>query len=330
MKWDLSRKGGLILTRSPTRPKQGNPTTARAVQAHYDAIAQLFKKGEVIPFLSPRVVGHGVDSRPPLEDELAHRLTVAAGFADSVNPLTRIAQQLQIVAGRGVLYDHLREIYQPDPYLYHPALTHRFLARIPYPMLMLSTTYDTLLEEAFDEMNKKYVVVTHVLHSEINSDEGKVVVQYSDQKERIEKYLAQELVIDLSQWSVIYKVCGTFGLLDPDSDEEIDSIVVTEEDYIGLIRLLEHPDTTIPNYLARQFKKCMFLFLDYNINDWNWRAVLDLMERKGNFRRIQPYAVHASATEFERLYWESKRVRVLDTELCKFINGLADALGIDV
>ncbi len=41
-KWDLSGKGRLILAR--TRPVQSSPTASAAVQAHYDAIAQLFKK----------------------------------------------------------------------------------------------------------------------------------------------------------------------------------------------------------------------------------------------------------------------------------------------
>jgi hypothetical protein len=196
--------------------------------------------------------------------------------------------------------------------------------------LIVSTTYDTLLEEAFDEVDKKYVVVTYLLHGDSHTDRGQVAIRYSDRRERVEKCLAQELVIDLSQWSVIYKIQGTFGLFDPNSDEEIDSLVVTEEDYLALVTLLEHPQTIIPNYLARQFKKCMFLFLGYSITDWHRRAILDAIQRKGNFRRIQPYAVRQAVTEFERLYWESKRVRVLETELHEFIDELAETLGIEV
>ncbi len=275
--------------------------------------------------VEPRTAGY-----PPVEEELAQRLADAAGFADHAHPFPLIAQQIQIVAGRGVLYDNLRDLYQPEPYVYTPTLVHRFLARLPEPFLILSTTYDTLLEEAFDEVGKKYAMVTYMFHGDTHTDRGKVVVRYSDRKETVEKCLAQELVIDLSQWSVIYKLNGTFGLFDPSSDEEIDSLVVTEEDYIALVTLLEHPQTTIPNYLARQFKKCMFLFLGYSISGWNQRAVLDVIQRKGNFRRIQPYAVHQTVTEFERLYWDSKHVRVLETELHEFMDELADALGIDV
>jgi S-DNA-T family DNA segregation ATPase FtsK/SpoIIIE len=43
MKWDLSGRGGLILARTRTRPGQGEggATAYAAVQAHYEAIAQL-------------------------------------------------------------------------------------------------------------------------------------------------------------------------------------------------------------------------------------------------------------------------------------------------
>lgn len=329
VKWDLSGKGRLILATSRHRLNNGIVSPTTAVRAHYDAIAQLFKKGDVIPFLGPGVVERALDPSPPIGRELAQRLADSAGFGDSADPLTLISQKIHIVAGRGVLYDNLRDIYQPDPYVYRPAPIHLFLARLPHPLLMFSTTYDTLLEDAFDEMGKKYVVVTHILHAD-SPDRGKVAFQYSDRKETVEKCLAQELVIDLSTWSVIYKLHGTFGLLDPEADEEIDSIVIAEEDYLALVKLLDHPQSTIPNHLARQFKKRMFLFLGYGLSDWNCRAVVDVIEGKGNFRRIQPYAVHETATEFERLYWESKRVRLLQTDLHAFIRELADATGIDV
>ena len=324
MKWDLSGKGSCIL--AWTTPTSSLASTA--VKVRYDAIAQLFKKGEIIPFLGPGVVEHGMHGGPPINGELVQRLAASIGLADRTDPLTLMSQKMHILAGRGVVYNNLRDLYRPEPYTYSPALTHRFLARIPQPLLILSTAYDTLLEEAFDEVHKKYVVVTHILHAEHRTDKGKVVVQYSDRKQQVEKCLAEELVIELDAWSIIYKIHGTFGLLDPDSDEEIDSIVISEEDYIALITILDHPQTTIPNHLARQFKKRMFLFLGYRMNDWNFRAVVDLIQRKGNFRRIQPYAVRKDASEFERLYWENKQVRLIETDVPEFVRDIAEAMGI--
>jgi Caspase domain len=56
MKWDLNGKGSCIL--AWTTPTSSLASTA--VKVRYDAIAQLFKKGEIIPFLGPGVVEHGV------------------------------------------------------------------------------------------------------------------------------------------------------------------------------------------------------------------------------------------------------------------------------
>jgi hypothetical protein len=325
MKWDLSAKGGLIIgwTTRTAAPSM-------AVRARYDAMIQLFKKGEVIPFLGPGVAAHGADRRPPVDIDLARQLAARVGFVDSAEPLTTMSQKIHILAGRGMVYNNLRDLYQPTSHSYSPALTHWFLARMPQPLLILSTAYDTLLEDAFDEVGKKYVVVAHILHAENRIDRGKVVVQYSDRRDQVTKCLSEDLVIDLQAWSIIYKIHGGFGLVDPDTDEEIDSIVISEEDYIALVTLLEHPQTTIPNHLMRQFKKRMFLFLGYQMNDWNFRAVVDLIHRKGNFQRLQPYAVRQHVTDFERLYWENKQVRLLETDIPTLVREVAAAIGIDL
>ena len=63
----------------------------------------------------------------------------------------------------------------------------------------------------------------------------------------------------------------------------------------------------------------MFLFLGYHLHDWNFRAMLDVMQRKGRFDRIQSYAVRRHAPEFERQYWEHKRVRLIDMEVDDFL-----------
>ncbi len=338
LKWDLNRKGDLVLVRqeAPSPPASVPSVIAtaprvapEAVKARYDAIVQLFKKGEVIPFLGPALVRSN-DSHPPVHDELAQKLADSVGLSADTEPLTLISQKIDMVVGRGVVYNNLRTLYQPEPYLYRPDLAHRFLAQLEAPLLLVSTAYDTLLEDAFDEVGKPYATVTHILHADQEADRGKVVVEYSDRKGEVEKCLSEELVVDLKYWSVIYKIQGTFGLFDPDSDEEIDSIVISEEDYISLVRLLDNPQTSIPNQLARQFKKRMFLFLGYSLSDWNFRAIVDVIQRKGNFRRTQPYAVSKQASEFENLYWENKRVRLIEADTAEFIGDISGMMGFQL
>lgn len=332
MQWDLERKGDLVLATSPR--SQAVPmdrgASVVAVRYDYDAVMQRLRAGEIIPFLGPGVWDNGVGTHPPVSEELAQHLAQRAGVAADDDPVTLMAQKIHILLGRGEVYDCVKALYRPEPYTYTPAIVHWFLARLEQPLLILSTAYDTLLEDAFDAENKPYAVVTHVLHSDSQEDRGKVVVQYSDRKDTVEKLLSEDLVINLHQWSVIYKIHGTFGLVDPESDDKIDSIVISEEDYISLVTILENPQTTIPNHLARQFRKRMFLFLGYSMNDWSLRAVVDVIQRRGNFRRRQPYAVRHVTSDFERMYWENKQVRLIDAEVSAFVRDMVTALGIQL
>ncbi len=328
MKWDKDRKGELVIARSPRKPEEESQPSPMVARVRFDRIVQMFEKGNVIPFLGPGISCNGAKTKPPVFEELAQHLAQKAGFSQNSDPLTLISQKIRIFDGRWIMYEKLREIYRPEPYPYTPALTHRFLAQIQSPLLIISTAYDTLLEEAFDKVGKKYVVVTHILYSESNADRGKVILQYSNRKEGIEKLLSEDLVIDVKKWSVIYKIHGAFDLLDQDSGDEIDSLVVSEEDYISLLTMLENPQTTIPNYFTKLFKRRMFLFLGYSMLDWNYRVVVDTIQRKANFRRIHPYAVRKNATEFEKMYWEDKRVRIIDADISEFIRDIAKAIGM--
>ncbi len=327
MQWGLQRSGDLVLAFCPAGDGETvAPATPLAPSRYdYDAVAQMFRQGAVIPFLGPGVWGRDADSHPPLNGELARQLTPGQEVPDE--PVSLVVQKIDMVSGRGVVYDRVRSLYQPENMSYTPTLAHRFFARLKEPLLILTTAYDTLLEAAFEAEDKPYVVVTHVIRSDDQpQDRGKVMVQYSTHKDKVEKYLAGDLVIDLATWSVIYKIHGAFGLEDPDSGEEIDSLVVSEEDYVALVSILEHPDTTFPSHLARQFRKRMFLFLGYNLHDWGLRAMVDTVQRR--FRRIQPYAVQQAAPDFERLYWESHRVRLIDAEVSDFIRDMSQALGV--
>ncbi len=331
MQWGADRRGDLVLAFRPSANNGAAAAPLTTTRYDYDAVTQMFRQGIVIPFLGPGVWEPQAEARPPLHSELAQQLAVDAGQAVQDDPLSLVAQKIDIVRGRGVVYDRVRALYQPEDVSYAPTQIHHFLARIDHPLLMLTTAYDTLLETAFEAEGKPYAVVTHVIRSDDQpQDRGKVVVQYSDCKGSVEKCLAGDLVIDLTKWSVIYKINGAFGLEDPDSGEEIDSLVISEEDYVTLVSILENPRMLFPSHLARQFRKRMFFFLGYSLHDWGLRAIIDTIQRRSSFRRIQPYAVRQAAPDFERLYWESRQVRLIDAAVSDFIHDLSQALGVSL
>lgn len=325
MRWDLSQKGEHLII--AWRRAEVPPASPAVVRVRYNTIIQGFQQGEVIPFLGPGVLEPG--NPPPVYAALAQELGRRANLQPGqVIPLTMVSQLIHMRDDRAQLYRHMKTIHCPSPNTYTPTTTHRFLAQIQRPLLIFSTSHDTLLEEAFAAQGKNYVVATHWLHPANPAERGKVVVQYSHEKERVNVLLPDELQIDLDQWSVIYKIHGTFDLLDTEGDE-IDSLVISEEDYLALLMLLGHPQTTIPNQFVRRFRKSMFLFLGYHMYDWNFRAMLDIMQRRGHFERNRPYAVRKNAEEFERLYWEHKGVRLIDMDVEEFLRAeVAPELGI--
>jgi hypothetical protein len=99
LKWDLSSKGDLILAWTPERQAAGTAIASMAPRAHYDTITQMFKKGEVIPFLGAAVLMQGAAVHPPVYEELAQRLARSVGFAAGADPLTLVSQKIHISGG---------------------------------------------------------------------------------------------------------------------------------------------------------------------------------------------------------------------------------------
>ena len=249
MHWDLSRKGEhLIIAWRRPEIRPAAPTQV-AVQAYIAAIVQRFQQGEVIPFVGPGVIEHHAGARPPVFAELARQLAQRAKLQLAEDlPLTLVSQTIHMRDDRDRLYRHVKSMHRQPSTVFTPALTHHFLGQIRQPLLILSASYDTLLEDTFDTYEKPYVVVTHLLHSDRHR--GKVAVKCSTQRDRVKILPPDELQLDLTRCTVIYKIHGAFDLVDAEG-EEIDSLVISEEDYVALLVLLEHPQTTIPNNVGK-------------------------------------------------------------------------------
>ncbi|GAK49221.1 hypothetical protein U14_00439 [Candidatus Moduliflexus flocculans] len=138
-----------------------------------------------------------------------------------------------------------------------PGPIHQFLVQQGKPLLVVTTTYDTLLEHVFREHGKPYAVVTHFAYAEDKNNLGKVAVQYSEHPEQTEIRPAEDVGIDLDARWVFYKVQGTFDLFTRGEDgrEEVDSMMITEEDYIAWLSR-----RAIPTRFSRLFQKRPFLF----------------------------------------------------------------------
>ena len=334
--------GDWILAKTVDSTQTAAKGTPASLQRNYKYIGEMLRDGMVIPFLGSGIVMESwpaslaklpvveLSHDPPLEWSLAREIAKEAEFPDEsrcATPLTVISQyyQTHVVGDRLIFYKRLKHLF---PRGIKAGPIHRFLAQQPRPLVMVTTCYDTLLEGVLQEYGKPFAIVTHLAYTDVEEHLGKVVVQYSDRPGQAEIGLSDELRIDLEQWWVIYKIQGTFDLFA--GKDELDSIVISEEDFVALLSRLGDQHRTIPALFNRLFQQKMFLFLGYRMTDWNFRMLVHILRAQERMRKVKGYAVRQGATEFERQYWESKNVQLINMTTAEFIQRLAAEMDVKI
>ena len=340
LQWAPGGAGDWIVARADsTTPQAANLSTGRE-QNYKFIISNMFREGAIIPFLGSEMVMAAVPAsdadapaaachEPPLERALAHKLAAQAALPEEArdNPLTVISQYYQSFGARLNFYQQLKQLF---PQHVRPGRIHRLLAQQAKPMLVITSSYDTLLEQVFEERQKPYAVVAQVLYAKNKMNLGKMAVQYSDRPERAEIVLSDELSIDLNYYWVFYKIQGTFDLYIKGlgGQEEIDSIVISEEDYFAWFSRLSDQHCAIPNLFYEVFQERPFLFLGYRPCDWNFRTLIRTLRNKPEILAVPGYAVRPQVTAIEQSYWKRLNVEIIASETTDFIASLAEELKI--
>ncbi len=343
LKSDEGVAGTWIVSRTPGAADDTVAVMPASLRRNYKYISEMLRDGSVIPFLGSGVVLEtlpddsekvgGCFAEPPLERDLAQRIAERAELPETERRrrLTMISEHYQtnIIGARSLFYKQLKKLFPGE---LRPGHIHRFLAQQDKPMLVVTACYDTLLEQMFREKGQKFVVVTHILYADDEGRVGKVVVQYSDRPDAAEICLSDELSIDLDEWWVFYKIQGTFDLFlkGPGGKEEVDSIVISESDYVSFLSRLSDQHRATPTIFTRPFQQRMFLFMGYYMSDWNFRTVAHILREDEKIRKIKGYAVRKGATGFEQHYWNSENVQVIDLEVSEFVKGLAEEMKIQL
>jgi hypothetical protein len=339
----------------------------------YDVLTGRLLKGEIIPFLGAGASAFALDQdggAPPSAKTLSESLARGSGISikyDGCNhprmDLARIASYYQyFVAPRPSLDEVITtEILNPR---FKPNPLHRFLARAALlkPMLIITTNYDNLLEQAFKEAGAPFEVVATpvndfvyvsktepirnkaadelgtemaggVLHwprrksletedSERVSEEN--LGRESPQTDDFERVSEKDLLFDLNQRSVIYKVHGTVPL----NDAGDRGYLIAEEDYIRFLGRMEHGGvpTGIRAIITRKKKfgghnvpANSLLFLGYSIQDWNLRVLLEELKigrEQSDFERH--YAIMKQPVQEDEKLLGKKNINVYDCDLGAF------------
>ncbi|WP_418960543.1 SIR2 family NAD-dependent protein deacylase [Streptomyces tritici] len=300
----------------------------------YGFIAKELVDGRAVPFLGAAASYAGVpDDAPrrlPGGQGLAERLIdLWKGYPGTASdPLTQVTQYYEeCVASHTDLCRCFRQVFYEEQLEQTPPPTARLLAAIEppaaRPFVIITTNYDCLVEKALDEAGRPYAVV--IQDSNPGSPHNLRVRERESQG--FKGVQSQDLVLDdYAGATLIYKLHGGFadGL-----DEDVDTLVVTEGDYIRFVASLASntvPPSAIATHLLNDRR---MLFLGYSMADWNMRVILyQLAQRRPNPKDVlRSWGVRRNVSVVEKRFWDKRDVELFDMDLAEFVAQLDEAIG---
>ena len=309
---ELKRLQAEILRHEAGIAAPGSDRPASDVDA--EIVAALFA-GRVVPVL-------GLDGAGDLAAHLARAFEVPA---DRPVDLARVSQYISTMKGSGPLYDELHVLFEAAT---EPSRTHRFLARLPgllrergaQHQLIVSTNYDLALERAFEEAGEALDIVAYVAAGQ---HRGRFWHRAPGQAPRpidVPNTYASEL--SLERRTILLKL---HGAVDPLPEREWESFVITEDDYIDYLGRSELT-AVVPVALAAKLRRSHFLFLGYEMADWNLRLILNRIwgDRPVAYRS---WAVQHSPSLLAQAFWRRFDITTLDVDPEAYVELLERRLG---
>ena len=264
----------------------------------------------------------------PSGRELAQELAkdVPYPFPDGYD-LARVAQYLASSEGPGPLYQEL-----------HDALRRRLsadpAAPLPRPtvppdpdsdgarecMLLLTTNYDTLLEQAFESLGEPYDLVTYIAEGR---DRGLFRHLPYDRSPTVIRVPNEYTEIRLDQRPVIAKIHGAV-----DRAGGADSYVITEDHYIDYITRAD-VGSLFPVMLAAKLRTSHFIFLGYSLRDWNFRVMLYRLSGQQEGMTFKHWAMQYRPDPIDRAAWDERGVDILPVRVEDFVDAIERRLNTD-
>jgi len=302
------------------------------VDPPYRAILKALEDGRVVPFFG---AGASTGGRPdgvawtasaqflPRAAELSQHLADEVEFI-SQDPrdradLLKVSAYYEQAVGREGLRHELRDVLAGKS---HPSALHEFFASLPGPQLLVTTNYDTLLEQAFRAAGKPFDLL---IYPSDTDETGTTMLWWPSEATEPRNLAPDEIEVDLTKQTVIYKMHGT---VDEPPASEWSNFVITEDDYVNFLSRMTR-GTAVPKSFYRYFRGRSFLFLGYSLSDWNLRVVLRNLGREfeihGAHGGVKHWAIQAQPSSVEEWLWSQRGVNVYDQTVETFVDRLKAA-----
>jgi SIR2-like domain len=305
----------------------------------FAVIAECFKNRGVVPFLGAAAsfVGADLGSCLPSGAGLARLLAAYSYPGSAEDPLGKIAQFIEEVpADRPFLLGKVESIFFRDlSQSYRSSLTD-FVLDLPVtymPRLLITTNYDVLLERAFESRGIPYLAISQVMR---NSPYAGRFICYESLQQQWDQCILTRTALeerfvsmqeDEPDRVLLYKMHGTARIRH--EDNFIDSIVVTESDYVEVLE--DNRLNKVPSRILDLMRKSNLLFLGYSLEDWNFRVLLQRLERiqtEKKEHRKKHWACRLMDTpdEVEQRFWNLRGIQLYSISLDTFLSQLKAAI----
>ena len=283
------------------------------LEDHYDEVMRALLAGRLVPVLGPEA--GGIAGR-----ELARLLAERFELTGSDLGLAFISQAVAARNGIGPLHDELRLALERAV---DAAPLHTWLAGLP-PLLrrrglprqlIVSTSFDTGVERAFEAAGEELDVVAYVASGR---DRGKFLHIAPDGEATVVHEPNAYTGFALEERSALLKI---HGHLDRGETRAQESFVVSEDDHIDY---LVGGDSVgaLPVQLAARLRRSHLLFLGYAVNDWTLRVFLRRVWG-GDRLTYRSWAVQRAAEQVATELWRERGAEVYDVTLDVYAEELA-------
>jgi CHAT domain-containing protein len=305
----------------------------------WTGLIKYIQRGKCTPIIGPRARDRWV----PVPAEIARRWTDEHGypFADRTNP-TRVAQYMAIIQGesfpRYEIIDVLREAFlakvpeELRPNKSYNTVTelvdavawdviaaddpnevHRVLASLNLP-LYLTTNFDNFMTAALRALGKHPT---------------REICRWSETLDHLPSRFDDDPNYEPTPDApLVYHLFG--------SDEEIDSLVLTEDAHFDFLVKISSETERIHPYIWAALTNSSLMFLGFNLNDWGFRVILRgllaPLQGRRSFKHVgvqlEPEDVRAedvpAVHEFLKDYFQDAEINVYLGTVQQFIAELRE------
>ncbi len=267
----------------------------------WSGLIKMIKQGKCTPIIGPRVHGRWL----PTQSEIAQMWSVDHGypFADS-NEIARVARYMSSLQGEDfpryelldtLMYEfaeRLPEGLRPDEEYEtlseliesvgwqdltaeDPNEPHRVLAGLNLPFY-LTTNPDSFMTEALIAAGK---------------EPSREICPWNEMLDGLPSFFEDDPDYEPTpEEPLVYHLFG--------SDEEVDSLLVSEDDYLDFLVRTAGETDRIPDYVWATLTSSSLMFVGYSLDDWEFRVIMrGLVATRERRRRLKHVGVQLELDE---------------------------------